>query len=289
MKNYSKTFLFLCLGAGMMLTSCQGDQKDNTKKAIDVINDVVEAVKAPEKNEAFYEKMLDIFCRKYYSEIFADAAGTRNYKPGSLKVDSIAKQDDAVLVYGTHDFEGRFGNDHAGRAFFASVMENKDKPNEYVISFAKELKGLTSLIGKGASEAGTKTFYYDPSTSVIDVVTDIVNLKDTPYYERMLDKFCKQNYDELFKDLVGKRKYVAGSLKVDSVVKISNREVKVYGKHDFEGRTGKDHSDRAFEANIYETKDKPNEYNVSFKKEGKRLVTGKPYSETRSKIFIYEE
>ena len=120
MKNYSKTFLFLCLGAGMMLTSCQGDQKDNTKKAIDVINDVVEAVKAPEKNEAFYEKMLDIFCRKYYSEIFADAAGTRNYKPGSLKVDSIAKQDDAVLVYGTHDFEGRFGNDHAGRAFFAS-------------------------------------------------------------------------------------------------------------------------------------------------------------------------
>ena len=178
MKNYSKTFLFLCLGAGMMLTSCQGDQKDNTKKAIDVINDVVEAVKVPEKNEAFYEKMLDIFCRKYYSEIFADAAGTRNYKPGSLKVDSIAKQDDAVLVYGTHDFEGRFGNDHAGRAFFASVMENKDKPNEYVISFAKELKGLTSLIGKGASEAGIKTFYYDPSTSVIDVVTDIVNLKD---------------------------------------------------------------------------------------------------------------
>ena len=64
MKNYSKTFLFLCLGTSMILSSCQGDQKTN-EKVIDVVKDVVEAVKAPEKNEAFYEKMLDIFCRKY--------------------------------------------------------------------------------------------------------------------------------------------------------------------------------------------------------------------------------
>lgn len=288
MKNYSKKLLFLALGTGLLLTSCQGDQNNN-QKAIDVVKDVVEAVKAPEKNEAFYEKMLDIFCRQYYGELFKDVAGTRNYVPGSLKVDSISKTDDKVLVFGKHDFEGRFGNEHEGRAFFASVQENKDKANEYVVTFAKELKGLTSLVGKDKSEAGTKTFFYDPTSSVIDVVTDIIKLKDPAYYERMLDQFCKQNYDEMFKDVAGKRKYVAGSLKVDSVIKVSEREVKVYDKHDFEGRTGKDHSDRAFEANIYETKDKANEYNVSFKKEGKRLITGKPYSETRSKLFIFEE
>ncbi len=289
-----KKNLSIILGMSLMLASCQTEQKTD-QPATGVAGEVTTeaatpaAPAAPVKDQAFYQQLLDVFCRQYYGELFKDVMGTRNYVAGYRRVDGIAKADEGVLVYGKHDFEGRFGKEHEDRTFFACVQEDKEKPNEYVVTFAKEKKSLTSLVGKTDSEARSKAFYYDPA-STSELVSDAVKkLKDSDYYARMLDKFCQQHYNDLFKDLIGKRKYVAGSLKVDSIVNLSDREVKVYGTHDFEGRTGKDYSDRNFEASIFETKENPNEYNVSFKKEGKRLVTGKSYSESRSKTFIYEE
>ena len=297
MKRCGKISYFLYVCMGLMLASCQSNQKDNSASSTDETNEKTTEAQAELQSEAlpkvksdvFYQQMLDVFCRQHYDALFKDIMGTRKYVAGSLKVDSVSSlEGNKVLVYGKHDFEGRFGKEHEDRSFVACVQENNDKPNEYVVTFAKEKKGLTSIAGKSDSETRTQTFYYDANEGGIQISEDINKLKNNDYYERFLDKFCQQNYDELFKDLMGKRKYVAGSLKVDSVQTVNDREVKVFGKHDFEGRTGKDHSDRNFEANILETKDKPNEYIVSFKKEGKTLI-GKKYSESRSKTYVYEE
>ena len=275
MKHCFKKSYLLYACMGLMLASCKSDQNGNDAQsttdpadvATEMINDAKNAVKAVVKNEAFYEQMLDIFCRQNYDQLFKDIMGSRTYVAGSLKVDSISHLDGTdVMVYGKHNFEGRLGKEHENRTFVALIKEVADKANEYTVTFAKERKSLVSLVGKEDSESRTANFYYDPSSK--DLAATILDtvLKDNAYYERMLDKFCQQNYNDLF-----------------------NREVKVYGKHDFEGRTGKDHSDRLFEANIFETKNKPNEYVVTFKKEGKKLVTGKPFSETRSTTYIYEE
>jgi len=298
MKNYIKKSYILYACMGLILASCKSDQNTNDQAAVDetsevateVQADVKNDVKAVVKNGAFYEQMLEVFCRQHYDELFKDLLGSKKYVAGSLKVDSVVTVDNSgTLVYGKHDFVGRLGKDNEDRTFVAFVQEDKEKPNEYTVTFAKEKKSLSSLAGKKNTESRTQAFYYDATkkdTQLLDYMND---LKSNEYYSRFLDKFCQQNYDELFKDLIGKRKYVAGSISIDSVVSVNDREVKVYGKHDFEGRTGKDHSDRLFEANIFETKNNPNEYVVTFKKEGKKIITGKPYSESRSKTYIYEE
>lgn len=116
--------------------------------------------------------------------------------------------------------------------------------------------------------------------------------KPIDFYERMLDKFCQEHYDNLFKDFWGTRHYVAGSLKVDSVVKVKDkeREVYVYGKHDFNGRHNiHNYDDRDFSANVYETAKHSNEYIITFEKVGKKLISKKEYKETRTKHFYYEE
>ena len=76
-------FLYACMG--LMLASCKNDQNGNDAQsstdpadvATEVVNDAKAAVKAAAKNEAFYEQMLDIFCRQNYDQLFKDIMGSR--------------------------------------------------------------------------------------------------------------------------------------------------------------------------------------------------------------------
>lgn len=113
--------------------------------------------------------------------------------------------------------------------------------------------------------------------------------KPKGFYERMLEKFCQKHYNELFEDFWGTRKYVAGSLKVERMRINGQRELNIYGTHEFVGRLGYPTYKTKFTANIYESKKTPNDYVITFEKESKNLVTGEPYIESRTKTFHYEE
>ncbi len=113
--------------------------------------------------------------------------------------------------------------------------------------------------------------------------------KSKEYYEGLLEQFCQTYYDDLYRDFWGTRQYVQGSLVVDSIRPCGVREVMVYGKHDFTGRIGNLYEGYDFKANIYESKKGSNDYIVTFEKESKKIISGKFYTESRTKTFHYEK
>lgn len=123
-------------------------------------------------------------------------------------------------------------------------------------------------------------------TSFFDDSDDI---QSKEFYEGLLEKFCQDYYDDLYHDFWGTRSYVHGSLKVDSVRQIGEREVMVYGTHDFEGRFGHDRRGYKYRANVYESKKSTNDYIVTFEKESKKIITKRPYTESRTKTIHYEK
>ncbi len=112
--------------------------------------------------------------------------------------------------------------------------------------------------------------------------------EDIGFYKRMLENFCQKHYKELFTDFWGKREYIDGSLKVESMRIGGQREVNLYGIHNTKGRLGTPYQ-RKFKANIYKSMKTPNEYIITFERESKMLVTGESYMEARTKHFYYEE
>ena len=118
---------------------------------------------------------------------------------------------------------------------------------------------------------------------------DSDDVQSKEFYEGLLEKFCQDYYDDLYHDFWGTRSYVHGSLKVDSVRQIGEREVMVYGTHDFEGRFGHNRSDYKYRANVYESKKSTNDYIVTFEKESKKIFTGRSYTESRTKTIHYEK
>lgn len=118
---------------------------------------------------------------------------------------------------------------------------------------------------------------------------DSDDVQPKEFYEGLLEKFCQDYYDDLYHDFWGTRSYVPGSLKVDSVRQIGEREVMVYGTHDFEGRFGHDRKDYKYRANVYESKKSTNDYIVTFEKESKKIITKRPYTESRTKTIHYEK
>lgn len=117
---------------------------------------------------------------------------------------------------------------------------------------------------------------------------DSDSIKAKEFYEGLLEQFCQKNYNNLYHDFWGTRKYVSNSLKIDSIRPCGEREVMVYGKHDFVGRFGEPYDSLRFEANVYESKKGSNDYIVTFEKESRRYFTGKSYKESRTKAFHYE-
>ena len=117
--------------------------------------------------------------------------------------------------------------------------------------------------------------------------SDDVQTKE--FYEGLLEKFCRDYYDDLYHDFWGTRSYVYGSLKVDSVRQCGEREVVVYGTHDFEGRFGHIYKGYKYSANIYESKKNNHEYIVTFEKESKKIISRKSYTESRTKTINYEK
>jgi len=115
------------------------------------------------------------------------------------------------------------------------------------------------------------------------------NLKSKEFYEGLLEEFCQNYYNDLYHDFWGTRKYVKGSLVVDSIRACGEREVTVYGKHDFEGRLGHPYEGYHFEANVYESKNNSHDYIVTFEKESRKIISHKSYTESRTKTIHYEE
>ena len=127
------------------------------------------------------------------------------------------------------------------------------------------------------------------SINIPGIFDDSDDLHSKEFYEGLLEQFCQEYYDDLYHDFWGTRSYVHGSLKVDSVRQIGEREVMVYGTHDFEGRFGHDRKDYKYRANVYESKKSTNDYIVTFEKESKKIITKRPYTESRTKTIHYEK
>ena len=118
---------------------------------------------------------------------------------------------------------------------------------------------------------------------------DSDSLKSKEFYAGLLELFCQNYYNDLYHDFWGTRKYVQGSLIVDSVRPSGENEVMVYGKHDFKGRAGRLRRGYHFEANVYESKKNSHDYIITFEKESKKLISGKSYTESRTKTIHYEK
>ena len=127
------------------------------------------------------------------------------------------------------------------------------------------------------------------SINIPGIFDDSDDLHSKEFYEGLLEKFCQDYYDDLYHDFWGTRSYIPGSLKVDSVRRSGEREVMVYGTHDFEGRFGHDRRGYKYRANIYESKKNTNDYIVTFEKESKKIITKRPYTESRTKTIHYEK
>ena len=127
------------------------------------------------------------------------------------------------------------------------------------------------------------------SMNILGIFDSSDNNRSNEFYEGLLEKFCQDYYDDLYHDFWGTRSYIKGSLKVDSVYQVGEREVMVYGTHDFEGRLGHPYEGRKFSANIYESKKNNHEYIVTFEKESKKIISRRSYTESRTKTMHYEK
>ena len=125
-------------------------------------------------------------------------------------------------------------------------------------------------------------------TSSISDEEDSDGIEPKEFYEGMMEQFCLTYYDDLYHDFWGTRKYIPGSMRVDSISPCGVREVMIYGKHDFEGRVGNLHRGYKFSANVYESKKGSHDYIVTFEKESKKIISGKSYTESRTKTLHYE-
>lgn len=124
--------------------------------------------------------------------------------------------------------------------------------------------------------------------NILGVFDESDKVKSKEFYEGLLEQFCQEYYDDLYHDFWGTRSYVNGSLKVDSVRLCGEREVEVFGTHDFEGRLGHVYKGRKYSANICESKKNKNEYIVTFEKESKKIISRRSYTESRTKTIHYE-
>lgn len=124
---------------------------------------------------------------------------------------------------------------------------------------------------------------------ILSFSDDSDSIKSKEFYEGMLEQFCQKNYNDLYHDFWGTRKYVSNSLTVDSIRPCGEREITVYGKHDFIGRFGKLREGYKYEANVYESKKGSNDYIITFEKQSKKIITKKSYKESRTKAFHYEK
>ena len=125
--------------------------------------------------------------------------------------------------------------------------------------------------------------------NITDIFDDSDDVQPKEFYEGLLEKFCQDYYDDLYHDYWGTRSYVHGSLTVDSVCQSAEREVIVYGTHDFKGRFGHVYRGYKYRANVYESKKSSSEYIVTFEKESKKIISGRSYTESRTKTIHYEK
>ena len=115
----------VCLLLPMLFVACGNNGGANILGFFNSANDV--------QSKEFYEGLLEKFCQDYYDDLYHDFWGTRSYVNGSLKVDSVRQCGEReVVVYGTHDFEGRLGHVYKGRKYSANIYESKKNDHEYL-------------------------------------------------------------------------------------------------------------------------------------------------------------
>ena len=107
------------------------------------------------KNVQFYQRLLEEFCKTYFSEMFEK----RTYVYSSLHVESVdVESNGLVVVKGRLSYEGRWGKPYPGMQFKANIREKANAQDTYFIVFEKE--GEYYLTKRRYWESSSKTFVY---------------------------------------------------------------------------------------------------------------------------------
>ena len=110
--------------------------------------------KKPERSNAFYERLLEQFCRRYYSDSFEG----RSYMNNSINIKDRWVNVEGTSVGGTHSYKGRFGKTYNNAKFVASIVEEEE--GYFKVNFFKE--SAPDLLHDQAyqEESGVRTIRY---------------------------------------------------------------------------------------------------------------------------------
>ena len=121
--------------------------------------EVVEEPTKPVRNNEYYQKMLEDFCKQYFNKKFAK----RHYVYGSLRVNGKQDLSDNIVdVWGTLTYTGRspFNKEYDNRDFKAMIRE--EAPGQFVIKFEKKTELNIPLISNSYWESIEAPFTYNP-------------------------------------------------------------------------------------------------------------------------------
>lgn len=143
----------------VVLISCDNF---NSKKAYDdysrlasgeqSINIESVELQKPERSNAFYERMLEEFCQRYYNDCFDG----RSYIRNSLVV-LERKGEETTHIYGKHSYEGRYGRRYSNAEFMATIEEEDN--GYFKVTFTKE-SAPDMFHNETYQESGTRTMHY---------------------------------------------------------------------------------------------------------------------------------
>lgn len=131
MKNRSVILILFSI----LLMACIGGIRNESREDGIINQNEIDSV---EMTEAFYEALIDSFCRTYYDKKLPGF-----YVNDSLRVTSVfVKDTHTVEVRGTHSFKGRdfliIQEQYDNRGFVATVYYGGS--NEYFINFSRRLE-----------------------------------------------------------------------------------------------------------------------------------------------------
>ena len=159
------TFLFIALMLGAVYSCKESSSYNTTETNYNTsTNNNTEQEKpkdAEKKSTLFYQRMLELFCQRYYSDCFSG----REYLHNSLVVDDMTvcgvhEEDDRIVSYdmkvtGVHSFKGYVAKTY-NNSHFEAIVEDLGE-NTYKITF---FKIHYDVFGEAGKDTATRTMTY---------------------------------------------------------------------------------------------------------------------------------